>query len=252
MTNKLKYFIGNWKMFGDFSSFNIIAKINQFHQKNKKLNKSKIILCVPSTLINYFKKKLKLSSVLLGAQNCHHSKTYGSFTGSINSKMLKNVGAKYIILGHSENRLNGDTDDLIKQKIVSALEEKLIIIFCIGESFKDKKNGKTFSVLRNQIKSSLIKKFDLNKIIFAYEPIWSIGTNKIPKENELKRTVNFIKNEVKIFFNSKKKCIVLYGGSVNSNNISQLSKVTEIDGFLIGGASQSSKKFIDIIKNYYK
>jgi triosephosphate isomerase (TIM) len=252
MTNKLKYFIGNWKMFGDFSSFNIVAKINKFYKKNKKLNKSKIILCVPSTIINHFQKKLKSNGIFLGAQNCHHNKGYGSFTGSINSKMLKNAGAKYIILGHSENRFNGDTNHLIKQKIISALDEKLTVIFCIGESFKDKKDKKTFSVIRNQLKGSLLKSLNLNKIIFAYEPIWSIGTNKIPNDEELKKTVSFIKNEVKNFFKSKKTSIVLYGGSVNPNNISQFSKIPEIDGFLIGGASQSSKKFIDIIKNYYK
>ena len=166
--------------------------------------------------------------------------------------MLKRAGAEYIILGHSENRLEGETNQLIKKKIISALNQKLNIIFCIGETYKEKKGGKTFSILSRQIKSSLKKNFNMNKIIFAYEPVWSIGTNKIPKIDELKYTIKFIKSEFTKKFKTKKSIKVLYGGSVNPKNIRLFSSISEIDGFLIGGASQSSKKFIDIIKNYYK
>jgi len=166
--------------------------------------------------------------------------------------MLKKAGAEYIILGHSENRSEGETNQLIKKKIISSLNQKLNIIYCIGETLQEKKKGKTFSILRKQIISTLEKKFDLNKIIFAYEPIWSIGTNKIPKMNELRKTIIFIKSEFKKSFKTKKFPKVLYGGSVSDKNIRLFSSIFEIDGFLIGGASQSSKKFIDIIKNYYK
>ena len=126
------------------------------------------------------------------------------------------------------------------------------VIFCIGETLNEKKRNKTFSVLRKQIKSSLKKNFNMNKIIIAYEPVWSIGTNKIPKMEELKNIINFIKNDFKKILKTKKYPKVLYGGSVNDKNIRLFSPVSEIDGFLIGGASQSSKKFIDIVRNYYK
>ena len=252
MTNKLKYFVGNWKMFGDFSSFKIIHRINQFNRKYKKIHNNKIVMCVPNTLIHFFKKKLKSKNISLGVQNCHFHESYGPFTGSVSASMLKNSGAEYIILGHSENRAEGETNKLIKKKIFSALNQDLNIVFCIGETYNEKKNGKTFTILRKQIKNSLEKKFNINKIIIAYEPVWSIGTNKIPKIHELKKTINFIKFEVKKFFKVKKFSKVLYGGSVNNKNIRSLSSISEIDGFLIGGASQSSKKFIDIIKNYYK
>jgi len=102
------------------------------------------------------------------------------------------------------------------------------------------------------MKSSLEKKFNINKIIFAYEPVWSIGTNKIPKSDELKNVIRFIRSEIKKIFKSTKSPKVLYGGSVNDKNIGMFSSISDIDGFLIGGASQSSKKFIDIVKNYYK
>ena len=253
MTNKLKYFIGNWKMFGDFGSFRIISKINQFSHKSKNVLKNKkIILCVPNTLIYPFKNKLKSKFISLGVQNCHYHQGNGPFTGSINASMLKKAGAEYIILGHSENRSEGETNQLIKKKIISALNQKLNIIYCIGETLKEKNKGKTFSILGNQIKSSLEKKFNMNKIIFAYEPIWSIGTNKIPKMNELKNTIEFIKKDYMKNFKTRKSPKVLYGGSVNDKNIRLFSSISQIDGFLIGGASQSSKKFIDIIINYYK
>ena len=253
MTNKIKYFIGNWKMFGDFGSIKIIYQIHRFCLRfNKYHKRNKIVLCVPNTLISYFTKKLKSKFLSIGAQNCHHQNNYGPFTGSVSALMLKNAGAKYIILGHSENRSEGDTNKIIKKKIESALNQKLNVIFCIGESFKEKTKGKTFSVLRNQMRDSIDKKYNINMIIIAYEPIWSIGTGKIPKAQELKKTFKFIKNEVKKNFKTKTFPVVLYGGSVNDSNIELFSSISEIDGFLIGGASKSPKKFIDIIKNYYK
>ena len=113
--------------------------------------------------------------------------------------------------------------EVIKKKIKSTLNEKLSAIFCIGETFKEKKKGKTLFVLKKQIRGSLEKKFNMNKIIFAYEPVWSIGTNKIPKVNELKKIIQFIKNECKKFFGTKNAPRVLYGGSVNYKNIKMFS-----------------------------
>jgi len=253
MTNKLKYFIGNWKMFGDFNSFKIIKTINKHYKRISKKGKNyKIVICVPNLLINFYKKKLKSSNIILGAQNCSAYENYGPHTGSISACMLKKAGAKYIILGHSENRRDGETAQLIKKKILSSLKENLTVIFCIGETFSEKRKGKTFSVLTRQIVHSIDKKFNLNKIIIAYEPVWSIGTGKIPKVNDLKKTLLNIKSIFKKKFKTKKFPIILYGGSVNDKNIKNFSNIDEIDGFLIGGASQSPKKFIDIIKNYYK
>jgi len=253
MTNKLKYFIGNWKMFGNLGSLKIIYQIQRFCIRFKRRGKkNKIILCVPNTLISFFTNELKSKFISIGAQNCHHHENYGPFTGSVSASMIKKAGAKYVILGHSENRSEGEPNKIINKKIESALNQKLNIIFCIGETFKEKIKGKTFSALKNQIKGSIDKKYNINKIIIAYEPIWSIGTGKIPKIQELKNTFKFIKNEFKKNFKTKKFPVVLYGGSVNDSNIGLFSSLSEIDGFLIGGASKSSKKFIDIVKNYYK
>ena len=114
-----------------------------------------------------------------------------------------------------------------------------------------KKNNKTFSVLNKQLTKALERKFNKNNIIIAYEPIWSIGTGKIPSTQELIKTTSYIKKTLKIIFR-KKSPPVLYGGSVDGNNVKIFKKIKEIDGFLVGGASKSSKKFIDIIRNYYR
>ncbi len=253
MTNKLKYFVGNWKMFGDFRSLHIIRKIHQFSSKFSKLHKkNKIVLCVPSTLIDFFTKKIKSKFISIGAQNCHYHQTHGPFTGAVSALMLKKVGANYVILGHSENRTEGETDKIIKKKIESALNQKLKIIFCIGETYDEKKRGITLSILRQQIKNSIDKKFNLRQIIIAYEPVWSIGTGKLPNIRELKKIFKFVKSEYRKILKTNTTPAVLYGGSINDKNIRNFSSFLDIDGFLIGGASQSPKKFIDIIKNYYK
>ena len=160
--------------------------------------------------------------------------------------MLKNVGAKYVILGHSENRLSGENDKLINLKIKSAIKSGLKIIFCIGETLKVKRNKKTNQVLAKQINNGLRSIKNKSNIIVAYEPVWSIGTGLIPKSEDLLKSISFIKNRF-----GKKSPKILYGGSVNSTIIAQLKDIHNIDGFLIGGASQSSKKFIDIIKKSF-
>ena len=244
MTNKYMYFIANWKMFGGLNSLNSLHRVIKFYKGFKKNRFIKIIYCPPSTLIRPMSKKLKDSRIEVGAQNCHENENYGAFTGSINSKMLKDVGAKYVIIGHSENRQRGESNKKINNKIKSVLKSGLKVIFCIGETSQEKRKKKTYQVLNNQIKTGLDKVKNKKNIIIAYEPVWSIGTGLIPKSNELIKIITFIKKKYK---NLK----VLYGGSVNSKNINELKLIENIDGFLIGGASQDAKKFIDIIKKTY-
>ena len=238
------YFIANWKMFGSLNSINSLNKVDHFLKRFKKNRFVKIIVCPPSTLINPMHKKFKKTLIRIGAQNCHENENYGAFTGSINSRMLKNAGAKFVIIGHSENRRSGETNKLINLKIKSALKSGLKIIFCIGETIHEKRKKITKKVLNLQLRKGLNKIKNNRNIIIAYEPVWSIGTGLIPKSTDLSDTIDFIKSKIK-------KNKVLYGGSVNPKNIIQLRSIDNIDGFLVGGASQDAKKFIDIIKKSF-
>ncbi len=247
----MRYFIGNWKMFGVPKSINILNKINSFHSKDGNRNKYRIIVTPPYTLLETFSKYFKNKKISIGSQNCYHKDLFSSNTAAVSPYMIKSVGANYTLVGHSDNRSEGDTNKILKDKVNFALKNNLKVIFCIGENKKEKKNKKTLSVLKQQLTKVLDKKFNKNNIIVAYEPIWSIGTGKIPSLKELARTTTHIKKILKDIF-KKKSPLVLYGGSVDGSNVEIFKKIREIDGFLIGGASKSSKKFIDIIKNYYR
>ena len=243
MTNKYMYFIANWKMFGDLTTLNKLTKVIKFVSKYKK-KKLKLIYSPPATLIFVLSKIFKNTSIDISAQNCHQSIKHGPHTGQINSKMLRDAGARYVILGHSENRQLGENDRLINLKIDSAIKNGLKVIFCVGETLKEKKKNKTKKILAKQISHGLNKISKKKNILIAYEPVWAIGSGKIPNQLELYETIKFIKSKIK-------GAKVLYGGSVNLKNINLLKKIDNIDGFLVGGASQNPKNFIDIIKKTF-
>ena len=247
----MRYFIGNWKMFGGPKSINILNKINSYFSKDKNRNKYRVIITPPYTLIESYSRNFKNKRISIGSQNCYQKEQYSSNTAAVSPYMLKSVGAKYTLIGHSDNRGEGDTDIMLKEKVKYALKNNLKVVFCIGENKIEKKHKRTLAVLKRQLTKVLEKKFNKNNIIVAYEPIWSIGTGKIPTASELKTTTIHIKKVLKDIF-KKNSPPVLYGGSVDGSSVMMFKEIREIDGFLIGGASKTSKKFIDIIKNYYR
>ena len=247
MTNKIRYFIANWKMYGDLASLKSIKNVIKFSRFSIS-KKFKIIYCPPYTLLSDFVDTLKKSSIETGAQNIHENYDFGAHTGFINSKMLKNLGVKYVIIGHSENRTLGEDHKQINKKILSAIKSKLNVIFCIGETSFQRKNKKTNIILKKQIMNGLKGIGKKCKIIVAYEPVWSIGTGVVPNNLELEKNIKFIKSIISKKFKNYK---ILYGGSVSPNNIQKLNMIDLLDGYLIGGASQSSKKLIDIIQKTF-
>ena len=248
----MRYFIGNWKMYGNPKSLRILHRINIFINKDKNRAKYKVIMAPPFTLLESFAKHFDKKKISISAQNCFYKDGYSSDTGSISAYMIRSIGVKNIIIGHSDNRSEGDDTKKLIKKINSSYENNMNVIFCIGENLKQKKLKKTNLVLKKQLKSVLTRKHKNKKIIVAYEPVWSIGSGLIPQTVELSKTIQFIKKTLTEIFGSKKLPPVLYGGSVDSSNVNQFKKIRQIDGFLVGGASKSEKKFIDIIKNYYR
>ena len=146
----MKYFIGNWKMFGVPKSIKILNKINSHYSKDKNRNKYKVIITPPYTLIESYSKYFKNKRISIGAQNCYQKEQFSSNTAAISSYMLKSVGAKYTLVGHSDNRGEGDTDAMLKDKVKYAVKNKLKVVFCIGENKTEKKNKKTLNVLKIQ------------------------------------------------------------------------------------------------------
>ena len=178
-------------MFGDLKAVNSAKKVIKL-SKSHKFKKAQIIYCPPYTLINQFLKITKNSKIKVGAQNCHHEQNNSAFTGSISAKMIKKIGAKYVIVGHSEVRADGETDLIINKKIKTLINNGLNIILCIGETLSQRKKKQTYKILKNQISRALkgIKK--KNNILIAYEPIWSIGTGIIPKIFDLDKDIKYV------------------------------------------------------------
>lgn len=226
----MKIIVANWKMNGSKSL------VSEYKAVLKDLKKNEIVVCPPQALMGEFKD----FSHALGAQDCYICDS-GAFTGESSPKILKEVGCEYVILGHSERRsLFLESDDLIYKKYQAALKNDLIPIICIGERKEEK--GRWKDVLAEQL--SLYKNVHTSaKTIFAYEPVWSIGTGCVPLAKEITEVLAFIKDFLKGYGNFT----TLYGGSVNSTNFDVISSCDEIDGFLVGAASLKIEEFKKIV-----
>lgn len=233
MENRL--IIGNIKMnmkFGELANY-----LRYF----KDIKNENVVICPSYIYIPYFLNY----DFSVGSQNvCSYLD--GGYTGEVSASQLASIGVKYTIIGHSERRIKlNETDFEINKKIKNSLNSKLKVILCIGETLEELKLLKKDVVLKKQIRNALFDINDLSNLIIAYEPIWSIGTNKIPSKEELTCTIKYIKGIIKDMY--KKDIKVIYGGSINEKNIEKLSKIKEIDGFLIGSASINPTQFIEII-----
>ena len=237
-------FIANWKMNGSLPMlFSWLEEVNKTLDESSQ---NKCILCPPVCFLSEASNIIKRDklSISLGAQNID-SNIIPSLTGGIDGAMLKESGAEYVLIGHSERRkVFNEGNQLLLEKIKSASKEGLRIIFCIGESLKDKERGKTIKVLKEQI--GILNDADLNEFIVAYEPVWAIGSGEIPKLEDIEDIHKQVIDEVGSF---KKEGFlgVLYGGSVDSFNSRQILSIKGVQGLLIGGASLECKEFCNIV-----
>ena len=243
--NRKKYCIANWKMnftIKEIESFIVKKNILKFNNKNVNVILSPSYLDLKDTinlLIN--------SNVQVAAQNMHYKKR-GSFTGEISSDMLNQSKCQWVILGHSERRINfNDTDNSIARKVDSAINANINIILCIGESKEQRKKNQTHKILRRQL--SFLEKYDssvYNSMIIAYEPVWAIGTGLTASTKIVSETLLMIRGILDENNHYANNFSLLYGGSVDDNNAKELSKINTLDGFLVGTASLDIDKFYQI------
>lgn len=229
--------IGNMKTTMNYDD--VIAYIDRM---KKELRYTGVILCPTSLYMPYFKE----ANFKLGLQNIFYENT-GSYTGEILPSQAKSMKIKYTIIGHSERRnyLN-ESNTVINKKVKTAVDNKMGVILCIGETKEERTMMRTEEVLRKQIYMALKGIDNLKNVVIAYEPIWSIGTGLVPSKRDLEKTIKMIKHYIKEYKEGY-EMNVLYGGSVNSENIEELVTIKEINGFLVGGASTKADEFLKII-----
>ncbi len=246
-----KVIIGNWKMNP------ITLKEAQKMLAGLKLglrgNKAEVVICPPFVYSVEAKKVFGNSGVRIGAQNCF-GKDEGAFTGEISPTMLKDLGVKHIILGHSERRiLMGESTIIVNKKIKAVLKNSLTPVLCFGESLEEKQQGQSFASIEKKLKEMLdgVSKDDISRILFAYEPDWAISTNEnieCSPDDALTMAL-FIKKLMGEIYGKKAKdsVRVLYGGSVGKENANSYLENSAISGLLVGGASLNIKEFLSII-----
>ena len=197
--------------------------------------KVKLVLCPPSIYLSLFDK----NGYDLGAQDIS-SFMDRTITGEIEANQIKSLGATYVIVGHSERRIYKHEINIdFINKINNALENNLNVIYCVGETLRDKENGSTFEILEKQI-SVVLNNVEIKNIMIAYEPVWAIGTGNVPSIKEIKENIEFISDL--LYEKYECKLDILYGGSVNDENIGELCSIKGLSGFLVGGASLDVNK----------
>ncbi len=230
------FIAGNWKMNMTVESGKKL--IEELKPLVKDANCT-VALCVPAILIPEMTKAAAGSNISIGAENVHFAAS-GAYTGEISAAMLKDYGVKFVIIGHSERRQYfGETDETVNKRTLTALENGLTPIVCVGETLSQRENGETEKVLDTQLETGLKGVEDATKLVIAYEPVWAIGTGKTATDEQAQETIAYIRKTIGQLFCPKcaEKVIIQYGGSMNAANCKGLMAQPDIDGGLIGGAS---------------
>ena len=235
--------VANWKM----NPLTLVEAKKLFLGVKKGISKkAEVVVCPPFIFLS------ALSGLKLGGQNCFWEEK-GAFTGEISASLLKDAGAQYVIIGHSERRqFFHETDETVNKKTKAALKSHLTPIVCVGETLSERESKKTFKVIETQLKGGFANfgPEEMKRLVIAYEPVWAIGTGKVATPEEAQEVHAFIRKELsKIFGNDVTQHLrILYGGSVKPDNISNLMGEGDIDGALVGGASLDANQFSEIVR----
>jgi triosephosphate isomerase len=239
---------GNWKMYKTIEeSKSFVKSLAPLIEPSQAL----VYLAVPFTAIKAAADEAQETPIVIGAQNMNDI-SEGAFTGEIAARMLKDAGAAFVILGHSERRqIFGETDEFIRRKVTKAFQEGLEPIVCIGENLKEREAGHAHDVLQKQLEGSLptLTASQIQSLVIAYEPVWAIGTGKVATAEIAQTTHQFCREWIKSKYGPEAASAVriLYGGSVKPDNITELMQQPDIDGALVGGASLQPDVFSQII-----
>lgn len=249
MENRIPLIAGNWKMYKTCSEAVETAK--QLAKLTADVTGREVMIAPTFTALAPVSEAIKGSHISLGGQNIFWE-TQGAYTGEISGPMLISAGCKYVIIGHSERRQYfNETDETVNKRIKAALGSKLIPVFCIGETEKEREAEQTFSVLDKQLTYGVkgLSSDDLGTLVIAYEPVWAIGTGKTASTEQAQEVHLFLRSLIEKKFEKRlaQSIRILYGGSVKPANISELMSMPDIDGALVGGASLNAETFSKIV-----
>jgi triosephosphate isomerase len=246
---RVPFIAGNWKMFKTVHEAVVFAK--ELRGLVKDVADVEIVVAPPFTAIHAVAEALRNTNVGVAAQDAYWERE-GAFTGEVSAHMIKEAGAEYVIIGHSERRrLFGDTDATVNRKIVAAIAAGLTPIACVGETLEERERNETWSILDRQIKAGLdtLTGENIADLVIAYEPVWAIGTGRTASAVQAEEAHLHIRKRLGQWFgaDAADHCHLLYGGSVKPDNIAELIHEPDVDGALIGGASLDVGSFADIV-----
>jgi triosephosphate isomerase len=240
---------GNWKMNGTGDDLDEVTRLITAFSGTQKVD---IVLCPPATLLQRMSELAAGSSVQVGGQDCH-AKAAGAHTGDVSAAMLRDAGADYVILGHSERRTDHrETDLMVRAKVLAAAAERLVPIVCIGETLAEREAGRTLDVVGGQLEGSLpgdlAGDIGIGDVVVAYEPVWAIGTGLTASAAQIGEVHGFIRDRLVGRFGAAGAGMrILYGGSVKAANAVEIFAVPHVDGALVGGASLKANDFGPIV-----
>jgi triosephosphate isomerase len=238
---------GNWKMNGLHAALGEIRALNRMFGQTPP--SAQLLICPPATLIALAAKEAEGGPIAIGGQDCH-AKPSGAFTGDISAEMLRDAGAAWVILGHSERRqYHGETNVLVADKARAAKRAGLTVILCLGETEAERNSGRAISVVTAQFEASIPEELTAADLAIAYEPVWAIGTGRTPKLAEIAEMHSELRKLLFLRFSGDgDKVRLLYGGSVKPENAVEILRIPNVNGALIGGASLKAGDFLAIIR----
>lgn len=242
---------GNWKMFKTIPE--AVNLVNIIKAGIHKVTECDIVVCPPFTALSAISGVIRDSKIDLGAQDMYFE-TEGAYTGEISPLMLKDVGCRYVIIGHSERRQYfKESDELINKKVLAALKYNLVPILCLGETLEEREARRAFEIVKSQFDRSLkeLKADEIDRVVIAYEPVWAIGTGRTATPEQAEQMHSYIRRLLNEHYGETvgERVMILYGGSVKPDNIAQLTGKPNVDGALVGGASVKAEAFIQIVTN---